>query len=530
MAEPIQVEKERIRNMAHPRNQRWFELWRQEIYDFVQELSALMRVGKRNILTKAPVKSGKKEIVENISMTFLGDYKVFYITALSRKDVHRQKVELAEYGVMTCLVNSDVASTDTINQINHWIRSGKKVIICDDECDYGSGHRQKMSHVFKEFLNNQSVVNVYFSATPEETEASDLADRDDYESMVFTPPPEYCGAKHFLDTDLVNKPMPFFEIEKDTGNISVTAHGLQVVSIRTTLQKNIAVVRLSGGKGLNTTTLKIEAVRRTLEWQLNTTSLDGKTWAIKIIDSDDGFDWEDHPTRRGYVGDPERNYLFVIAQTCTRGTDLKGWHPYISIWHDARNKSKCNINTLVQAFLRPCHYSSMEGYDGPQNIHLYADIDVILYVAGVISLDDYKARGGKAPTRTKWQSTKSAFEYDVKPFNTFDEATAYVLNPEKPYTRGEQTPPSIDEFEINAEGFHFLKEYGMGVRVDGKVWTLAEAVKNAKGQYNRNYHYKFVPCYENINDPLTLRWLITRQVGVTLRENITPLITKGSMY
>ena len=519
--------------MEHPHNLRWFELLREEIYEFIQELAESMGYGKRNILAKAPVKAGKKEIVENISLMFSA-YKTYYVTSLNRKDVVRQKDELEQYDVTTCLVNSDSTGDETIAQIRRSIAIGKKVIICWDECDYGSGIRQKMAKVLKEFVDNLSVVNIYFSATPEETEASALVDRPDYEYLEFTPPREYVDAKWFLDNNLVRTPMPFFEM--DGANIVVSSHGLAVVSDSITPKRNILVTRVVGGKK---TEVKLDlirnaAVKERLERQLNKESTDGKTWKVKVIDYHDSFDWEDHATRRGYIGDEHINYLFVIAQTCNRGTDLKGWHPYIAAWHDPRSKKASNLNTLVQAFLRPCHYSTMPGYDGPQAIALYVDIDVIRYVAGEIDLAEYKARGGKAPTRTKWRPTGPKFEHDVRHFNTFDEANDYVMRPDKPYPRGPQIPPSIDDFEKNAEGFHIIGQYGVtSAERQVGVWEFNDAFRVAPLKYNRRSHYKYVPCYRDTTDPNSLVWLLTREVGIIGRNPNSPipppLVTKGSM-
>ena len=538
----IAAEKERLKAMEHPRNLRYFELLREEIYDFVEDLAVNVRLRKRNILTKAPVKSGKKDIVEYISIRFAG-YDVFYLTSLFRKDVVLQKVELEKYGVNTCLVNSDDTCLETIHQIKGSIAARRKVILCYDECDYGSGLKQKMAPVFREFLDNLSVVNIYFSATPEETEASALIDRPDYESMEFTPPREYVGAKFFLENHLVHTPRPFFAMEDD--DIVVSPHGLTVISESVTPKKNIVAVRIAGGKKeVKVSELKNGAVRERIQSRLKALLRDGKDWKIMVIDSKNGLEWENRATIRGYAGDSRVNYLFVFDQTCTRGTDLKGWHPYIAAWHDARSKNKSNLNTLVQALLRPCHYSTMEDpvtgkpYNGgAQKIRLYVDIDVIRYVAGEIDLAEYAALGGKPPTRTRWKRPEPKYEYDIKHFDTFDDASLYVTNPPFANLMTEpQIPPCVEDFERNAAGFHTLRKYGFETRTDGKVWGFNEALKGAAGKYGQSGkgHYYYVPCYRDLTDSSSLVWLLTRRVKEVEHNPDSPppppLVTKGSMY
>jgi len=383
----------KMTEVVHPRPAGWFQENRAEICGFIADVRTAIEDHKRHVLVKAPVKSGKRELVEYMSVA-LSAYSVKYITSLNRKDVKNQKEELEMYGISTHLTASSDAVSAAIADIHASVSAGRNVIACFDECDYGAGTRQKMSQLYAEFIDNVRVVKVYFSATAHETEASNLTMREDFAALTYVPPPSYCGAEYFLNAGLVFRPAPFFEMDEDT--IDVSSHGIQVVQQSITAGRHIGVVRTT--RTIPTVLFKDRNVQRALESKLRSAQPGGKAWKIVPVDEKHSHDWENPVIRRGYTTDPDTNYLFVIMQTCTRGTDLKGWHHKLAFWHDQREKEKVNLNTMIQALLRPCHYSTM--YDGaPQPIRMYVDIGVV-EMAHDDDMSRYLTSGGKAPTRT----------------------------------------------------------------------------------------------------------------------------------
>lgn len=378
----------------HPYPAAWFTANRPAVAEFVNEILAAIRRGVKHILIKAPVKSGKRVIVECLSVLFPG-YRVKYITSLNRIDVKNQKEELETYGISTLLTKDDAAVTGAIQEISRNIDDGHRVMLCYDECDYGSGNRQKLARLYQAFINEPDAVKLYFSATAHETEASTLSGRDDFQVMPYVPPPEYCGAGYFYQNNLVFEPNPFFEME--LGDVVVSEHGKQVIRDSITPERHIGVVRTT--RGIPTALFKNTQVRRELERQLHAINPDGRPWTITPVDQKDSHDWENPITRRGFVMDTESNHLIVIMQTCTRGTDLKGWHAKLAFWHDQRDCEKVNLNTMIQAVLRPCHYST--DYAGvPQRVRLYVDPRVVK-VAWDDDIEDYINHSGKSPTRTR---------------------------------------------------------------------------------------------------------------------------------
>jgi hypothetical protein len=500
----------------HPHPSTWFQANRPEIHNFVSvDLASQVRSGKRHINTKAPVKSGKREIVEDISQVFPSSSH-YFLTSLNRKDVKLQAVELSTYGIRTCVVSNDDGSV--IRDILTDIASGRRVMLLVDESDYGSGSRQKLSTIFNRFVDCPEVIFVYFSATSEETEASALTEREDYAELEYTPPPTYCGAEYFLDNDLVFDPSSFFD--KDDENVMVSRHGLDVIRDSITADRHIGVVRVTGRGAAQL--LQNSRVREGLKQQLGL-GPNGRPWVITVITEKTAFAWESDVIQRGHTMDEEHNYLFLIFQTCTRGTDLKGWHHKLAFWHDSRTcRDDSNLNTLIQAILRPSHYSTgHRSYGGrPQPIRMYVDRVVVRYAA-YGDIDSYVRSGGRPPTRTR--KVRTVYEYDIKEKVSLDAASQLCVDIG-------QTPPVLANYPV-VNGFHTVSKYGMTAEQrQQRVWSFEEALRSARAQYNRRQHYTVVPCYRNLEDPSSLVWIATRKIGRQIRRGMPIIATNGSMY
>lgn len=433
----------------HPHPKSYFEVERAEIYNFVLNVligTCIIINNAINILIKAPVKCGKREIGECISV-LMQTHKVIYVTSLNRIDVKNQQDELELYGILTFVITEK--GSEATSQINEWITSGHPVIVLLDECDYGTGSTGAMRKFYDHIRSNNSIIKMYFSATPEETLYSALSDTLRFEFVEFTPPATYCGARWFLDNDCWYEPDIFFE--EDEGIISLTEHGSTVVRESFTNDRNIGVVRVTGRKmGAKLFKANIKA----LETATNLRRLPStRPFKFKVVSDKDKFNWEDNDIRGGYVKKPlDFNYIFVIFQTCTRGTDLRGWHHRIAFWHDARSRKDSNLNTLVQAMLRPTHYTTMyEDEDGEpegQLIRMYVDNHVLDMAAGG-SMDAYLAAGGKPPIRmkkingsTRQIANPDEFDIEVIEFDTLAAARTRF-----PMIRHDATPNALGFYE-----------------------------------------------------------------------------------
>lgn len=514
----------------HPHNREWFISKRKEIHTFVSKIDESIENGKRIILAEAEVKAGKKEIVECIK-TENPDIKGYYITSLNRKDVKNQKDELALYGIETFVVNNDSVISKIITDVTEHIKKGKKVYFFFDECDYGSGKNQKIAGVFTVFMNTPEVIHILISATAQETLFASIADRSDFETLKFIPPTTYKGAKYFLENDLVYTPKPFI-LKQPSSELTITPHAYDVMRESFTETRNIGGIRITG-KGYTTETI-LTCVRQ-LEKMVNRHfdgGYHGRPFKIKVIDSNNEFNWEDSITRRGYTCQPlEANWLFIFNQTCTRGTDLKDWHPNLAFWHDARPCNSCNLNTLLQAILRPSHYSAcytknMVVNGKPQiiNIHqpirLYVDKAAVKAATG--DFTDYKKAKGKAPTRTI--KTRNNAEYETHEDDNYESLKKYFSEINQPF-------PPLSTFPKNGEFYKSSKSLGINEEDRNReIWDYDNA-KRLKFQENRRHHYYIIPAYRNLTEFRSLVWIITRKLSKQDAEKLkTFKATSKSMY
>jgi len=516
-----------IKMSIHPRRIEWFHEERSEVFDFSHEIREAIEDSKKHLIISAPVKCGKRIIVECTTLV-MPEYKHIYLCSLNRKDVKKQKDELEQYGILLRCIFNDKETEEAVKEIKYLLSLGKQLIIHFDECDYGSGKKQKMSKIFQEVKNNEKIIKLYYSATPEEAVYSNLTQRNDYELLEFVPPDSYRGAQYFLDNDLVFEPENAFE--KIEGRIYFTDHGKKVLQDSIKLERNIAIFR-NTNRGMSGDLLK--ANKENLELDISRLNIDYRSITIKIVDANDSFDWEDEEVRNGYILNTGKIFIFIINQTCGRGTDLNGWHHRIACWHDCRNAKKSNLNTILQAILRPSYYITNycrshgvstkkcinEGcVPEEQPIRMYVPT-ISMETAGTGNIQEYVNAGGKPPTRTT--KGKSTAQYDICQ-GTYAEINHHIL-------QSGFSGKSIEEFEKEGEFYKSGRVLGMGTsRIPNRPVTLEEAHSTMRLQYQRT-NYTVIPCYMNLSNPESLTWVAIRKL--TKQPNKSPIETlKSSMY
>lgn len=511
----------------HPRPLDWFQTERPEVFEFVNLIIENINDNKKHIIIWAPVKCGKRIIVECLT-SLLTNYKHLYISSLNRKDVKRQKEELEKYGISLHGVYSDKDADAVIEDIRHIKSTGRNVVSHLDECDYGSGKKQKMSQLFQAIKDDNRVVKLYYSATPEEAIYSKLTHRDDFALLEFTPPDSYRGAKYFLDNNLVFTPEAAFE--KLEGRIYFTDHGKKVLRDSITLSKNIATFRVTG-KGISSDLLK--ANKDFLESDARRIDIDDRPITIKIIDANDSFDWENEEVRNGYILNQQKIFIFIINQTCGRGTDLNGWHHRLACWHDPRNPSKSNLNTILQAILRPSYYitnyceahgiSSKSCRDNgcepmEQEIRMYVPI-ISIENAATGNIQAYIAAGGKPPTRTT--KGRISAQYDIFE-GTFEDANEYIIS------KGCEAK-SLDTYEMQDGLYKSGRNLGIGSnKIENRPVTYDEVQSRMRLQYSRT-DFTLIPTYKDLSNLESITWVAIRKVSKQT-ESVAIATLKTSMY
>jgi hypothetical protein len=522
--------------MMHPHAASYFESERPEIHGFVENVliaECINRNKSVNILIKAPVKCGKREIGECISV-LMPTHKVIYVTSLNRVDVKNQQDELELYGILTFIITEKCVEATA--QITEWLASGLPIVVILDECDYGTGSTGSMRKFYDHIRSNNSIIKMYFSATPEETLHSALSGTLRFAFVEFTPPASYCGAQWFLDNDCWYEPDIFFE--EDEGIVSLTDHGSTVMRESFTTDRNVGVVRVTGRK---ISARLVKANIKALETATNLRRLPTmRPFKFKVVSNNDKFNWEDEETRGGYVKKPlAYNYIFVIFQTCTRGTDLKGWHHRLAFWHDARSRKDSNLNTLVQAMLRPTHYTTMyedeEGEPEGQLIRMYVDNHVLDMAAGG-SMTEYLAAGGKPPIRmkringsTRQPANPDEFDIEVSEFQTL------VSAQERFPSIGRDARPNANGFyeSANKQKRHVLSMEELNDVTSNKTNTLSNKHREMLVGVEHAQIKLFIG-YKDTSDPSTACFRVKKvwrtSEPAVADPDAAPLLAMKSMY
>ncbi len=243
-----------------------FETHRPHLTKFVREkiFRLLDAENVRRILIRAPVKSGKREMVEYLSQrdNCHNPHRVHaFISSWHRVADSEQRDELSIHNLKVCSITTKTKAADCVTWIETKIAAGKDVVLHLDECDFGAGDRQILGEVYTTFHDNDKVTFILYSATPEEVLFSGEVDEkgeDEFNELVresvgklvkYTPPAGYCGPGRFLDEGLVKEALPFFYKQPD-GSVKLSAQGATIVNdlregIKTNPRRNIILLRLS---------------------------------------------------------------------------------------------------------------------------------------------------------------------------------------------------------------------------------------------------------------------------------------------
>ena len=388
-----------------------FERERSHLTDFVKRevLHLLDDEETRRIVIRAPVKSGKREIVEYMA---LRDQRTggstrchAYLSAWHRVADEEQRDELAKHNLKVFPITNQKGARACIEWVRAQVSAGKQVVLHLDECDHASGQRQVLSSVWREVRDNARVTNILYSATPEEvcfsSEIADSEHNDMMEEIVaghrveYTPPEGYCGPERFLEEGLVREAKPFFEREGLV--LRLTAQGREVLtglraSTATGGRRNIVVLRLSYtlAAGARSQRKDNKAIYQFLRNLASFPELEGITI---VADKGDKFDavlgltpqtieW----SNKGYwdLITDSRPVVIVIDQTSTRSTEW-ACHNRIFATHDFRKD--ITFSVVSQAQERVNHYS--QKYGAFQPIRVYGSLKTFQLSAGRINYGAY---------------------------------------------------------------------------------------------------------------------------------------------
>jgi hypothetical protein len=387
-----------------------FETQRTHMTNFVRSkiLPKLEDAECRRVVVRAPVKSGKREMVEYIAMRdSVGEptRKHAFISAWHRKADEEQREELGGQNMAVFSVTTEKNLGLCLTWIQEQIALGLQVVLHLDECDHGSGSTQTLSKLWREVRDNEAVYNVLYSATPEEVLYSGEVDNEELNSMMgevleghhvrYNPPAGYCGPAKFLDEDLVHVAYPFFEKGAE-GSYVLSAQGKEIVhDLKASIQagdvkRNVIVLRLSYADGGNKKEHK--AIHQFIKHCGSFPELEGFDIVADVEDSfadressviKSTVEWSNPVYWRRNMP-VETPTIIVIDQKSSRSTEW-ACHDRVFATHDFRNVAR--FSTISQAVERVNHY--LQKYGGFQRIRVYCHKKTLLLSAGRIGYEAY---------------------------------------------------------------------------------------------------------------------------------------------
>lgn len=511
------IKRYKERNMSS-RNQhrQWsvalFERDRTHLCDWLKAtVVQAIEQGKRRILIRAPVKSGKRQMVEYLAMrdnTTNPTRKHKFLTAWHRKADEDQRDELKCYGIDVFSGITGKKKEDYNAKILATLQSAPDVtlIIHIDECDHGSAERQLLAEIWSNWRDNENVIFILYSATPEEVIYSgeiDSADEDEemIEDLViegvrfdYTPPETFCGPEKFLDAGLVHEARPFFEKALELGGqhrYRLTDQGRQLVTDlraqievdlerqrhdRSWIVRNILMLRLSYDNDENETSSKPKSKqdKKAIHQFLKNLHMFPELQDCRIfVDKgeatpgmsdlcvDQKIQWSNSRYWDGIT--ESRPVIIVNDQTCSRSTELAA-HDRIFAYHDYRRT--VTFSVCSQAFERVNHYSTKYS-SGFQHIRIYCHEKTMLLSAGRISYDEYIER-------PQWIMKK---QYKAETYQILKNDRTQRLHPDHP----------------NPMTQHQANNVLLDLKCD-KIYTKLSARVKGKIAEETKIHSVFVPC------------------------------------
>ena len=381
-----------------------FETQRPHMTNFIRNeiLPRLEDFEVRRIVVRAPVKSGKREMVEYIAMRDSVGVPTrvhAFISAWHRKADGEQRDELDKQNMTVFSIVNAATLGRCLIWIQQQLTKGLHVVLHLDECDHGSGSRQTLSKLWREVRDNDRISCVLYSATPEEVLYSGEVENEDISEMMgdildghhvrYTPPAGYCGPEKFLHENLVHVALPFFE------KSGLSAQGKEIIcqlkdAILANPRRNVIVLRLSYSVGGNKKEHK--AIHQFIRACGSFPELEGFDIVADMEDDTDvrgssviksTVEWS-NPIYWRRSMPIEVPTIIVIDQKSSRSTE---WvcHDRIFATHDFRNVAR--FSTISQAVERVNHYE--QKYGAFQPIRIYCHKKTLLLSSDKLSYGEY---------------------------------------------------------------------------------------------------------------------------------------------
>lgn len=447
----------------------YFRINRPELFNYV--LNEVMPENKKFKVVRAPVKSGKRGMVEIYSLLDKNSVHVF-LTALHRITEKTQHKEVESYGIKVFSVNNKTKKDKCIEYINSKLEEGKEIKIHLDELDFGCGGDQLLNQIYSSYKNEPKVNFILYSATIEVAKKEFLLcnNVDEFhECAPYNPPSTYFGIKKYLENNKFFQASAFFDCDEKSLKIKDQGKMLITKLINATKDKSnkrhIGVLRAAGNFKINGKLVsqfeKIKENKSNIEQQYGI--------RLKFVGSNDiDMKWDDTDTWEEL--NPDIPFIIVINQVSGRSTEWK-CHPYI-VWYHTLRTDDTPASTINQDQERPVYYTT--NYTDDINIEIYGDFASAQYSAGLITFDQYNTMTNrKMSSRLDTKNKNDKKHITVKPPLIFD---TWEQMPEK-YRKGRSKNGHVkDEYKLKetmvvSDKTYKIKNWSKFKHLEGFIMT-----------------------------------------------------------
>ena len=476
-----------IKDTTHSWSVANFETHRKSLTDFMRNQIVPLLDAKqcRRILIRAPVKSGKREMVEYLAVRDLAHQSNrvhAFVSSFHRVADEDQRKELKNHNMEVFSLRTKENASSCLKWISEKLKAGKEVVVHIDECDFGSGEKQILSAVYKDVRDNEKITCILYSATPEEVLFSGEVEENDSDEMLedfsegewieYEPPATFCGPKTFLYENLIKEAKPFFYFKDKT--ITLSEQGKQIITdlkdcCKDGKGRNILVLRLSYsdlGKG-RANRKETKAIYQFLKHWETAAELEGCVVLADKGEADIGssnilkqkIDWSNSLYWK--LQSKDVPLIVVIDQTSSRSTEW-ACHDRVFAYHDFRNT--ISFSTISQAQERVNHYNTKYA-TGFQPIEVYGHMKTFLLSAGKITYTEYLHHDWKAKKLDKRVAARQGYTEDVYTIQSTEDSRH--LHPDYP------NPLTQEEADRALQELGCFAEVKMSARVKGTIKTSA---------------------------------------------------------
>jgi len=405
-------------------------------FNFVED--EVLKCNKKNIIVKAPVKSGKRVMVEICSSMTKDTYTNIFVTSHLNRD-KSQIEELKKYGLSVSELKSKRSILD-LNKTYKDIDRTKPIIFHIDELDYGASEKNLLYKTVCDIIKPEIEKHVlskvvYYSATPDVIHEQNIVNGDSYlknnsENLTYVPPYNYIGVSKLLSQNRFKESEELILEKKDeNGKFSYHLSEFGKERMKELLQggeKYVSILRLTG-KFKESGKSKFETCKKYYldifkDYIFNNDNRNDIYMKPPIFVSskieDHVIKWHDEWIWRG--SNTNCKTLYILNETSKRSIEFK-CQPVL-VWYYTYRGDKTPINTIVQDQERVVYFENNDWLNNC-TFTIYGNVEVGKYSAGLLSFDQLSIRREISTCTVHKKRASHNVLYEV--FNSFQEVNDF---------------------------------------------------------------------------------------------------------